>query len=309
MTLPVRDLDLNLLYVLVALGEHRSVSAAAVKLQKSQPAVSVALGKLRRSFGDPLFVRTGNRMEPTPRAQALMESARSVLARVDSDMVAPAFDPGASQRTVALALSDVGELVFLPRILRELRARMPRAAVRSVSLPAADVAAALEDGSIDLAMGYFPDLEKRNFYQQVLFTDTYASLVRAGHPVKARKLSLAQYVALGHVVVRAESRTEEVVERYLARRHIHRRVVLTTPHFASAPMIVAQSDLIVTVPAPLARYFTRVAADLRVVGMPFEPPRIALKQFWHRKFHDDARSAWLRGVFCRLFQEPRGKES
>ena len=305
----MRDLDLNLLYVLAALGEHRSVSAAALKLQRSQPAVSVALAKLRQSFGDPLFVRSGNRMEPTPRAQALLESARSVLARVESDMAAPPFDPATSQRTVALALSDVGELVFLPRILRELRARMPRAAVRSVSLPAAAVAAGLEDGSIDLAMGYFPDLERRNFYRQSLFTDTFACLVRADHPVKARRLSLAQYLALEHAVVRFESRSEEVIERYLARRRIRRRVVLTTPHFASAPMIVAQSDLIVTVPEPLARYFTHASGGLRVVGMPFEPPSIALKQFWHRKFHDDARNAWLRVVFCRLFQESRRKET
>ena len=298
------DLDLNLLYVLVALGDSRSVSGAALKLQKSQPAVSVALAKLRQSFGDPLFVRSGNSMQPTPRAAALVQSARATLARVAADMVAsPAFDPASSQRAVAVALSDVGELVFLPQILRELHARMPRASVRSVSLPAAEVAAGLEDGTIDLALGYFPDLEKRNFFRQVLFTDSYVGLVRASHPVKARKLTLAQYVSLGHMVVRAESRTEEVVERYLARRHIRRRVVLTTPHFASAPMIVAQSDLIVTVPEPLARYFTSVSADLRVIGMPFDPPRIALKQFWHRKFHDDARNAWLRAAFCRLFQK------
>jgi DNA-binding transcriptional LysR family regulator len=199
----------------------------------------------------------------------------------------------------------VGELVFLPALLRELHARMPRAAARSVSLTAPEIAAGLEEGAIDLAVGYFPDLERRNFYRQVLFTDTYACLVRAGHPVKARKLTLAQYVSLEHAVVRAESRTEEVVERYLARRRIRRHVVLTTPHFASAPMIVAQSDLIVTVPEPLARYFARAFSDVRVIGMPFEPPRIALKQFWHRKFHDDARNAWLRGVICGLFQAPR----
>jgi DNA-binding transcriptional LysR family regulator len=242
-------------------------------------------------------------MQPTPRAAALVQSARSLLARVEADIVAsPAFDPATSARTVTLALSDVGELVFLPTLLRELQARMPRAALRSVSATAPEVARGLEDGTIDLAVGYFPDLEKRNFYRQVLFTDTYACLVRVDHPVKARSLSLAQYTSLGHALVRAESRTEEVVERYLARRRIRRRIALTTPHFASAPMIVAQSDLIVTVPEPLARYFTRVSADVRIIGMPFEPPRIALRQFWHRKFHDDARNAWLRNLVCRLFQ-------
>jgi DNA-binding transcriptional LysR family regulator len=135
-----------------------------------------------------------------------------------------------------------------------------------------------------------------------LFSDSFASLLRADHPVSVKKLTLKQYLELEHAVVRAESRTEEVIERYLARRKIRRQVVLTTPHFASAPMIVAQSDLIVTIPEPLARYFSSVSARLRVVGLPFEPPRIELKQLWHRKYHHDARNRWLRALICRLFQ-------
>jgi len=289
--------------VLVALDDRRGVSGAAAVLGRSQPAVSVALGKLREFFDDRLFVRAGNRMEPTPRAAGLIDSARAVLARIGTDIVAaPGFDAAKSQRTVSIALSDVGEMVMMPGILREMRKRMPKAAIRSVSLPAEDVAHGLESGAIDLAIGYFPDLQKRNFYQQALYTDTFASLVRAGHPLAARKLTIRQYLALEHAVVRAESRSEEVMERYLARRRIRRRVVLTTPHFASVPMIVAQSDLIVTVPLPLARYFTSVAADLRIVALPFEPPSIALRQFWHRRFHDDARNRWLRALMCELFQ-------
>jgi DNA-binding transcriptional LysR family regulator len=300
----MEELDLNLLRVLVALDDRRSVSAAAAATGRSQPAVSVALGKLREFFDDRLFVRSGNRMEPTPRAAGLIDSARSVLARVGDIVAAPRFDPATSQQAISLALSDVGEMVMLPTILREVRRLVPEAAVRSVSLPPGDVASGLEDGSIDLAIGYFPDLQKRSFYQQALFTDTYASLLRADHPIAARKLSIRQFLALEHVVVRAESRSEEVMERYLARRRWRRRVVLNTPHFASAPMVVAQSDLIVTVPLPLARYFVSVAADLRIVGLPFEPPRIALRQFWHRRFHDDARNRWLRALVCRLLQKP-----
>ena len=299
----MEELDLNLLRVLVALDDRRSVSGAAGVLGRSQPAVSVALGKLRGFFDDRLFVRSGNRMEPTPRAAGLIESARAVLARVGDIVAAPGFDPATSQRPISLALSDVGEMVMLPAMLREVRRLMPKAAVRSVSLPPGEVASGLEDGSIDLAMGYFPDLQKRNFYQQALFIDTYASLLRADHPIAAKKLSIRQFLGLEHIVVRAESRSEEVMERYLARRRLRRRVVLTTPHFASAPMIVAQSDLIVTVPLPLARYFVSMAADLRIVGLPFEPPRIALRQFWHRRFHDDVRNRWLRALVCRLLQK------
>jgi DNA-binding transcriptional LysR family regulator len=297
------QLDLNLLYVLVVLEEKRSVSAAALALQKSQPAVSGALARLRVFFNDPLFVRSGNSMQPTPRATALIEAARQVLDRVGTDIVATrSFEPATHHQTISIALSDVGEVVFLPALLRDLRRLAPNALVRSVSLPAADVAAGLESGSIDLAIGYFPDLKKSNFFQQVLFTDTFASLLRLDHPVSAKKLTLKQYLQLEHAVVHAESRTEEVMERHLARRKIRRKVVLSTPHFASAPIIVAQSDLIVTIPEPLARYFAHVSANVRTVALPFDAPRIQLKQFWHRKFHHDERNAWLRSRVCELFQ-------
>jgi DNA-binding transcriptional LysR family regulator len=130
-------------------------------------------------------------------------------------------------------------------------------------------------------------------------------LIRADHPLTCSTLSIAQYLKLEHAVVRAESRTEEVIERYLARKHIRRRVVLITPHFTSAPIIVAQSDLIVTIPEPLAHYFSHVGGNLRVVGLPFDLPRIALKQFWHRKYHRDARNRWLRTLVYRIFQDRR----
>jgi len=297
-------LDLNLLYILVALDECRSVSAAARKLHRSQPGVSVALSKLRAFFGDPLFVRSGNGMEPTPRATTLIESARGVLARIGSDIVAePAFDPAKSSKPVTLVLSDVGEVVLLPTLLMRLRERMPNAMVQSITLPASEVGPHLESGEVDLAVGYFPDLKKHNFYQQALYADTFASLIRSGHRVRAAKLSIKEYLQLEHAVVRAESRTEEVIESYLARKKIRRRVVLSTPHFASVPIIIAQSDLIATIPEPLARYFSAVAAGVRVVQLPFEPPRIAIKQFWHRKVQHDARSQWLRGLVFELFQE------
>lgn len=300
----MQQLDLNLLYVLAALERKRSVSGAALSLHKSQPAISAALARMREFFGDPLFVRSGNTMEPTPRAVALIEAARQVLDKVGTDIVStPTFDPKTTRQTISIALSDVGEVVFLPAILKDLRQLAPNALVRSVSLPAAEVAAGLENGSIDVAVGYYPDLKQSNFFQQVLFSDTFASLVRLDHPVTAKKLTLKQYLQLEHAVVHAESRTEEVIERYLSRRRLRRQIVLSTPHFASAPIIVAQSDLIVTIPEPLARYFARVAANVRMIGLPFDPPRIQLKQFWHRKFHHDQRNAWLRARVCALFQK------
>jgi DNA-binding transcriptional LysR family regulator len=298
------ELDLNLLRVLAAIEEKRSVSAAAVMLQRSQPSVSSALARLREFFDDPLFVRSGNTMQPTPRVIEVMGPVREVLSRIGMEIVAaPVFDPTTSQQPVVLALSDVGEVVFLPRVLRELRRVAPRISLRSVSLPAEDLARGLEAGAIDLALGFFPNLTQHNFFQQTLFADTFTCLLRADHPVKSARLSLKQFLQLDHAVVRAESRTEEVIERFLVRRRIQRRVVLTTPHFASIPPVIEQSDLIVTVPEPLARYFAGVSTRLRIVKPPFEPPRIDLRQFWHRKFHHDARSRWLRALMCELFQK------
>jgi DNA-binding transcriptional LysR family regulator len=298
------ELDLNLLRVLVAIDDKRSVSAAAVALQRSQPSVSSALGKLRTFFADPLFIRSGNTMQPTPRVAEIMGPVREVLSRIGTDIVAaPIFEPARSQRPIVLALSDVGEVVFLPSILQQLRREAPGVSLQSVSMPAEEIASGLEGGRIDLALGYFPNLKRHNFFQQTLFSDTFTCLIRTDHPVRSSRLSPRQFRQLDHAVVRAESRTEEVIERFLARRRIHRHVTLTTPHFASVPPIVEQSDLVVTVPVPLARYFATVSAGIRIVRPPFEPPRIDLKQIWHRKFHHDARSRWLRNLMCGLFQK------
>ena len=297
------ELDLNLLRVLTAVDDKRSVSAAAIKLQRSQPSVSAALSRLRAFFGDPLFVRSGNHMQPTPRAIEIMGPVREVLSRIGAEILAsPTYEPAASHKPIVLALSDVGEVVFLPSIIPELRRVAPQASLRSVSLPAEEVAAGLEAGTIDLALGYFPDLKRHNFFQQTLFSDTFTCLMRADHPVASPRLSLRQFLQLEHAVIRAESRTEEVIERFLVRRRIQRRVVLTTPHFASVVPIVEQSDLIVTVPEPLARYYSTVSARVRCARPPFAPPRIDLKQSWHRKFHHDPRNRWLRNLMCGLFQ-------
>jgi len=302
-------LDINLLRVLVALEERRSVSLAAKALGRSQPAVSAALARLRTQLGDPLFLRSGAVMVPTPRAVAVIAASRDALDIVDRRIVPPAaFMAASSEQPVRLALSDVGEIVFLPRILAMLRIHLPAATVNSLSPLAEVVGRELEFGRIDLAIGYFPDLAGHSFSQQVLFNDTFACLIRADHPIRAERLSDEKFRQLEHVVVRAESRTEEVMERFLAKRGIQRRVVLTTPHFASIPMLIAQSDLVVTVPEPLARHFAALSANLRIIGLPFKPPTIALKQFWHRRYQHDARSQWLRARVFGLFEYRRSGE-
>lgn len=297
-----KGLDLRLLPVLAALSDHRSVSDAAASLGMTQPQMSIALNRLRQYFNDPLFIRSAHEMRPTPRATTLVEATRQILFRIERDLAPDqSFDPAATQRPITLAMTDAGEMVFLPRLFNALKRAAPQAIVHSVSPPARQVSEGLETGDIDLAIGYFPDLQRSNFFQQSLFADGFATLVRRDHPVDGR-LSLEQYLGHDHAMVRSMLRSQEVVERELARRRLRRHVALVIPHVTSLPVIVAQTDLLVTLPGSVARYFTRLGENLRIVGSPLELPTIELKQHWHRRFHDDARSRWLRQLVAATFQ-------
>lgn len=293
--------DLNLLPVALAIYEQRSVSGAARALGMSQPAVSVALNKLRRALGDPLFVRTVQGMAPTPRALALMDPTRDILHRLRTDILASEqFVPATSTRNFTVALSDIGEMTFLPRLLQRIRRDAPGATITSTTLPPDELAAALEDGSVDLAVGYFPDLKHQNFFQQRLFSHSFICLLSADHPCQAKTFSLAQFLDLGHVVIKAEGRSQEVFEQFLARKRIERRVVLSTPHFMSIPFVIAGSDLVATVPRAVGESFAQLAA-IKLVEPPLEVPPFDLKQHWHRKYARDGANAWLRAILAEMF--------
>ena len=297
-------LDLNLLPIAIALYDERSVSRAAQALGMSQPAVSMALRKLRAAYHDPLFLRAANGVAPTPRAHTLVRTARPLVNELRQRLLAEeTFDPGFSDRSFTFALSDIGEMVFLPRLLERLRAQAPNAAIRSVSMPPLQIAAGLESGEIDLAIGHFPDLTRSSFFQQRLFTHAFACLLRAGHPRRARQLSLADFLAMEHAVVRTEGRSQEIFERFLDRKKIRRKIVLYTPHFLSLPMVIARSDLVTTVPHAIGVYFSRLSSDLALARPPFDIAGFDLKQHWHRKYHSDSRNQWLRKQVALLFND------
>jgi DNA-binding transcriptional LysR family regulator len=295
-------LDLNLLAVLVALLDAGGVSQAAVKLGVSQPTVSGALARLRRYFDDPLFVRVMGGMAPTPRGAEVVSAAREILRQVDEKLRPDArFDPLRPHRPYTFALSDVGEMVFLPRLVRTLAAASPETAVRSVSLRPAELAQGLEEGDVDLAIGYFPDLKKSDFFQQRLFTHHFVCLLRADHPVQGSRLSMGEFLALKHIVVQSEGRSQEILEGYLEAQGLSRRVALLTPHFLSLPRLVATSDLVATVPHAVGIAYGSPAHGLKAMDPPFHSPRIELRQHWHRKVHKDARNVWLRKRVSELF--------
>lgn len=308
--MPAPALDLNLLPILLALHEERSVSRAAARLGMTQPALSGALAKLRRMLGDPLFIRADGAMAPTPRALALVDPVQAVLGTVRDRILAPqAFAPERLEDTITVALSDVGEMVFLPRLLDALRKQAPRAALRSVNLPHDALDGALGAGEVDLAVGYFPDLGGSNIFQQRLMLHRFVCLVRSGHPVAdtapGSRIPPERFLQLEHAVVRAPGRSMELFEAFLRARRIERRVALVTPHFLSIPTIIARSDLLVTVPHAIGIAYGRAEFGLKALEPPFDLPPIELKQHWHRRMHEAPRNAWLRGLVARLFSQDK----
>jgi DNA-binding transcriptional LysR family regulator len=299
-----RSFDLNLLPVLVKIYEHGSVSAAAAHLGMSQSAVSGVLAKLRELYGDPLFHRVGHGMRPTARMNALISPLRESLQRVGGTLVAAQeFNPATTSLTFTLAMSDIGEMVFLPKILRHILRFAPGASVRSVANSAAHIERGLETGEIDLAVGYFPDLRDKAFMQQHLFFHHFVCLLRADHPITAPTLSLAQFLNADHAVVAGAGRTQEMFERYLRSKKLHRRVVLETPHFMSIPFVISESDLIVTVPHAVGLFAKGVHMNMRIAQPPMRTPRIDLKIHWHRNFQRDPKNLWLRNVVSSLFTD------
>ncbi len=301
---PHQKLDLNLLSVIVALIEAGSVSQAAIDLGVSQPTVSGALAKLRGHFNDPLFIRSGHGMAPTPRGAEVAGVAREILREIHERLqVDVPFEPRNTLRPFTFALSDVGEIVFLPKLLKTLNALAPGASVRSVTMRPAQLASALEEGDVDLAIGYFPDLRKSDFFQQRLLTHHFVCLLRADHPIGGNRLTSGEFLGLRHVVAQSEGRSQEIFEQFLEARGLTRRIALYTPHFLSIHKLIAQSDMVVTVPHALGIEYGNPTHKLKAMKLPFESPTIELKQHWHRKVHKDARNVWLRKVVSELFNQ------
>jgi len=301
---PHKKLDLNLLGVAVALFDAGSVSGAAHKLGLSQPSVSGALAKLRAHFDEPLFMRTARGMAPTPRGAEVVAAAREILRQVDEKLQPDArFEPGRRHRPFTFAMSDVGEIVFLPRLQRALAQASPDTPVRTVTMRPAELVRAFESDEVDLAIGYFPDLKQGAFFQQRLFNHHFVCLLRADHPLQGRALTLEDFLTLSHAVVHSEGRSQEIFEAYLQAHGLTRRVAVYTPHFLSIPRLIAQSDMVVTVPHAIGIEYGTPVHGLKVLQPPFPSPRIELRQHWHRKVHKDARNLWLRRLVGELFND------
>lgn len=297
-----KDLDLNLLAVFDAMFREASVTRAAQGLGLTQSAMSHALNRLRGFFDDPLFVKSGHRMVPTPKAQAMRDAVVDVMATVRQQILAGArFEPKQATRTFTLCMTDMGELVFLPPLLQRFKNEAPGCTLRTLQVPIEQVEDLLAAGEADLAVGSMrsaPD----GLYQQRLFMHSFITIASTRNKLVGTRLTRAQFEAMPHIVVSLTGRSAESYDRVLEEQGIRRHIAVMTPHFLMVPLLMDRHpELIATVPLELANVFGKLGT-VRMFEPPVPAPRFALAQHWHPRFHHDPAIAWLREVMKKTFE-------
>ena len=305
----LNHLDLNLLRVFDAIFQTRSVTIAASRLHLTQPAVSKQLNRLREVLEDPLFVRTNDGMAPTPRAEALAEPIHRALGELRSTIECQlGFDPASSDRTFRIFMSDLGQLVFLPKLLELISREAVSVDVETIPVSTTRMrSAALESGEVDLAVGHFEEFDGP-IHCQVLFEEHYVGMVRAKHPMIHDSLSFEQFLQTPHLVYQpsggGHGSQETVVEKAFWAAGASRRVAARVAYTMGVSHIVSRTDLLVVIPHRLARACAEFA-DVSVLELPIEIPSFHIAQYWHERFHNDPGNQWLRGLFARLYGELR----
>lgn len=298
----IHELDLNLVPVLEALLAQCSVSRAAESLGLTQPAMSHALRRLRTYFNDPLFVRSGSGMVATPKALELAPIVSEMMEGVRAHLVPGAgFDPRAARRVFSLSMTDMAELVFMPRLIPRFRAEAPHARLRILRLMPSEVPAALERRNVDLAIGSVP-LTVEGLYQQQLVRHPLVCMVSRDNARFSDRIHKEQYLAAEHIGVMPFGREEDIFEWALQAQGLKRRFFMMTQGFLTLPMLIEGSDLVATVPEHMATVFGSLAG-IRCLPPPVELPALALRQSWHPRFQTDPGNVWLRNLFFAVFSK------
>ncbi|MDZ4144832.1 MAG: LysR family transcriptional regulator [Burkholderiales bacterium] len=299
-----RTFDLNLLRVFDEVMAERSLTRAAHNLALTQPAVSNALRRLRDTLGDDLVRRSGHGVEPTPRALALWPTVREALHQLQQSLAPGPFDPASDTGTFVLAMADATAAELIPGLVGILENDAPNVSLRVVPLTTRDPRQLLDEGTADLAVGYFPaalaDLTARaqageavGFASQRLYDGRYVCVMRKGHPLARGPLTLNRFCAARHLLVSFSGRPYGFIDEALAALNRQRRIVLTVNQFFTAGRVVTASNLLTVLP----RHFvsvTGMAEDLVWRELPFDVPPVHVDALWHRRGLHSSAHAWLR---------------
>ena len=300
-------LDLNLLLIFSAVMRKRSVTLAGEELNLTQSAVSNGLRRLREHFSNPLFVKTSHGMTPTPLAERLSVPLIESLDRIRTSLQSTElFDPQTSERTFRMYMSDMGELVLMPRLMRILEQEAPGITLQMVDVSPRLAQSMMADGGIDIAIGTFASLEA-GFHSQLLFTKSYVLMARRGHPELVNGLSLEAFLRARHAIYRPHAASHDDFDELVAtvfRDHgARRRIVVELAHALGIIETVAGSDLVICVPRRFAeRHGDTGSVD--TFALPFDSSVADISQFWHTVVHDDPGHQWLRSLVFKQYRSP-----
>lgn len=292
--------DLNLLRVFDAMMIELNTTRAGERVGLSQPAVSSALGRLRHIVGDALFVREGNRMVPTTRAEQLSGSIRTALREIEDALGSVAdFNPATDQQVFRILGSDYFSTLLMPRLAGAVGERAPGLTLQMLDHPSSSAVRLMSEGAVDMAVdsaSTMPDWVS----SQLLYHSVMVTVARRGHPVIAHaelrpgeRIPPDLFCALPQVLMSMDGSRSGSVDKPLNAKGFERRVALTVPHFHAFAIAVAETDLIGNLPEHFA---ARVAAkmDLEIYQMPFPPPPIAVMLYWHSRHQTNRAHEWLR---------------
>jgi DNA-binding transcriptional LysR family regulator len=288
------NFNLNLLVALDALLGERSVSAAAKLTRVTPSAMSHSLAELRAMLDDPLLVRSGRAMVPTPRAEALGPPLRKLLLDAKRLLAGGTiFDPATAERRFVIAAPDFLATLLLPPLLQAIALEAPGIVLDFVPSVRRGNAWLLETGELDLALGAIVD-HSSAIRRMDLCTEGFACAARKGHPVIVGKLDLRTYVETPHLVITlGDDSAPTWIDQALAKLGKQRRVAVRLRYFMAAPLVISQSDLLLTGPSMLIRYFARLV-PLQVLTPPVDLPTYPEEAYWHERFDDDPAHTWLR---------------
>lgn len=298
-------MDLNLLRVFVAIAETRSLTAAASRLYVTQPAVSQALTRLRAALDDPLFLREGRVMAPTPLAESVYPGFREALAAVDRTLDAVhRFDPADSDRLFRIALSELGEIGWLPAIVAAVCRRAPRMRLEVVPIDVGALPEWLGRGVVDLAIT--PSTVPGGFERMLLKTQPYGLVMSARHPLADHPLTLADYAHAAHAVVASDSGAP-AVDAALRRLGVEIEPRIALNQFASLPPLLAgDRELVATMPDTIAEGWARTWS-LVVRQLPFEMPPVEVRLYRRSTTQHTAALDWLYDTVARAVQGSSGR--
>ncbi len=294
----LNKVDLNLFVAFDAIYTESSLSGAAQRLHVTQPAMSNTLNRLRELFDDPLFVRSGRGMMPTPGAQNIIGPVREALATLNASLhKLTSFDPATADKTFRFSMRDLNEAQLFPRLLELLQPEAPGVVVESFQIPREDAVKELASGRLDFVIDA-PVLSDPQLRQQKLTEDEFVCVVREGHPIVDRELTLEKYLALPHIVVTSRRNGLSIIDRELEKIGKFRRISMRTQHSLMVPELVRRTDMTMTTVNSFSKFHTT-----RAMPLPFKMPPLEMYLYWHKSADLDPASRWLRQKLTASLQE------